>query len=67
MEVRKACGDETSGMFVWSMHLLAEIYRQQGEYEKAIDLCKEGANIMELRVGAQHPSYANALEKLGLI
>jgi tetratricopeptide (TPR) repeat protein len=54
-------------MYIWNMHLLAEIYRQQGDFEKSVELCKEAAEIMENRFGTAHPRYAVALEKLGLI
>ena len=67
LKLRKEAGDEGSSLYVWNMHLLAEIYRQQGNFTKAIELCKEATDIMEDRFGTEHPRYATAMEKLGLV
>lgn len=67
LKLRKEGGDKDSGMYVWNMHLLAEIYRRQGDFDRAIEQCQEALNITEDRFGTEHPRYAIALEKLGLI
>ncbi len=67
LKLRKEAGDESSGMAIWNLHLLAEIYRQQGDFDRAIEQCRLAVERMENRFGTEHPRYAIALEKLGLI
>lgn len=65
--MRKSCGDEKSGMYLWCLHLLAEIERRQEDFDAAVGHCRQAAEIAKERFGAEHPRYATALEKLGLM
>ena len=54
-------------MYLWCLQLLAEIERRQGDFDAAVGHCRQAAEIAKERFGAEHPRYATALEKLGLM
>lgn len=54
-------------MYLWCLHLLAEIERRQEDFDAAVGHCRQAAEIAKERFGAEHPRYATALEKLGLM
>lgn len=63
----KAVAMKKAGMYLWCLHLLAEIERRQEDFDAAVGHCRQAAEIAKERFGAEHPRYATALEKLGLI
>ena len=50
-----------------SLHNLAQLYQETGDYTKAMSLCKRALKISEKAVGLMHPSTATALNTLATL
>ena len=50
-----------------TLNNLAGLYRQMGDYEKALPLYQKALDIREKVLGSQHPDVANTLNNLALL
>ncbi len=59
---------QEDGRLALSDSLSAEgmVYYQQGEYQKALQMCEEALRIQEETVGKKHPKYVVSLSNLAL-
>lgn len=67
LERLQRCGEEEKTTAVLAWQFLGELRCRQGEYANALWACRKAADMTERHVGRGHPSYATALERLGLI
>ncbi len=65
--VQKAMEDSSDSLRAEGLSRLGFLYRQTGDYDRALECLLECKSIDEKVLGAEHPFYANTLDNLAVL